>query len=94
MADEPVSALDVSVQAQILNLLLELQLRDRITMLFISHDLGVVERIADRIAVMCQGRIVEEAETDQLISNPKHTYTKALLSAAGAAEDFRAKYDP
>ncbi len=81
VADEPVSALDVSVQAQILNILLELQRKENLTMLFISHDLAVVERIADRIAVMYQGKIVEEASADYLISTPQHPYTKSLLAS-------------
>jgi oligopeptide/dipeptide ABC transporter ATP-binding protein len=81
VADEPVSALDVSVQANILGILQELKERDGITMLFISHDLGVVERIADRVIVMYRGRVMEEAETATLITNPLHPYTQALLSA-------------
>ncbi len=81
VADEPVSALDVSVQAQILNIFLELKRRDGIAMLFISHDVGVVERIADRIAVMYRGLVVEEAATDTLIAEPLHPYTQALFSA-------------
>lgn len=89
VADEPVSALDVSVQAQILNIFLKLKQCDGIAMLFISHDVSVVERIADRIAVMYRGLILEQAGTDALIGNPLHPYTKALLSAvptAGAGE--------
>ncbi len=86
VADEPVSALDVSVQAQIIELLIELQRNASITMLFISHDLAVVERIADRIAVMYQGKIVEEADTESLISNPQHPYTRSLLKAARTHE--------
>jgi len=86
VADEPVSALDVSVQAQILSIFLELKRHDRISMLFISHDVGVVERIADRIAVMYRGLIVEQAGTDTLIAEPLHPYTQALLSAVPSAE--------
>jgi ABC-type oligopeptide transport system ATPase subunit len=79
VADEPVSALDVSVQAQIINILLRLQRTENLTILFISHDLAVVESIADRIAVMHKGKIVEEAGTDYLIKYPHHPYTKSLL---------------
>lgn len=79
VADEPVSALDVSVQAQIINILLRLQKKMKLTILFISHDLAVVESIADRIAVMHEGKIVEEAGTDYLIRYPHHPYTKSLM---------------
>ncbi|MFN2400467.1 MAG: peptide ABC transporter ATP-binding protein, partial [Gemmatimonadaceae bacterium] len=81
VCDEPVSALDVSVQAQVLGLLLSLQRERGVTLLFISHDLAVVERVADRIAVMYRGRIVEQQAAAELINNPQHPYTQALLSA-------------
>ena len=81
VADEPVSALDVSVRAQVLNLMMDLQDELGLSYVFISHDLSVVEHIADEVMVMYLGRCVEKGTTEQIFSNPQHPYTKALLSA-------------
>ncbi|MEI6856136.1 dipeptide ABC transporter ATP-binding protein [Psychrilyobacter sp.] len=91
IADEPISALDVSIQAQILNIFKELQRKYDLTYIFISHDLSVVEMIADRIGVMYLGKLVEIADKNNLYSSPMHPYTKALLSAIPVIDPTKKK---
>jgi peptide/nickel transport system ATP-binding protein len=87
--DEPVSALDVSIQAGIINLLLDLQDRFGLAYLFVSHDLSVVKHLAHRVAVMFKGKIVEQGDGDQVFANPQHSYTRKLLAAVPQPEPNR-----
>lgn len=89
VADEPISALDVSIQAQIINLFSDLQERQGVTLLFISHDLGVVEHLCQDVAVMYLGQIVESADRDSLFRQPLHPYTQALLAAVPTLDAHR-----
>ena len=91
LCDEPTSALDASTQAQVINLLKDLQEKFSLTYLFISHNLGVVEYIADRIAVMYRGNLVELGTTEQIMKNPQHVYTKRLLSSMPIIDPVRAR---
>ncbi len=89
VCDEPVSALDVSIQAQVLNLFNRLQRQHNLTTFFISHDLGVIKHVSDRIAIMYLGRVVELCRAAQIYENPLHPYTKALLSAIPPESPFQ-----
>jgi len=94
VCDEAVAALDVSIQAQILNLFMKLREDLNLTYLFISHDLGVVEHISDRIVIMYLGRVVETAKTEELFAAPNHPYTQALLREVPRLENRRSRFTP
>ncbi|MEV4172986.1 ABC transporter ATP-binding protein [Nonomuraea sp. NPDC049709] len=87
MCDEPVSALDVSIQAQVLDLLAELRHEYGTAMVFISHDLGVVHHLADRVLVMKDGRVLEDGNVDEVFSRPRHPYTRDLVAAVPRLPD-------
>jgi peptide/nickel transport system ATP-binding protein len=94
VCDESVAALDVSIQAQVLNLFMELRRRLDLTYLFISHDLGVVEHISDRVVIMYLGRVVETAPTGELFEQPNHPYTRALLEEVPRIDVRRRRFEP
>ncbi|MGV0819816.1 ABC transporter ATP-binding protein [Martelella sp. AMO21009] len=94
VCDESVAALDVSIQAQVINLFMDLRETLGLTYLFVSHDLGVVEHISDRVAIMYLGRIVEEADADDIFTRPSHPYTQALLSEIPRIETTKRRFSP
>ena len=94
VCDEPVSALDVSIQAQVINLFMDVRERHGLTYLFVSHDLGLVRHISDRVAIMYLGRIVEISDKTELFANPRHPYTQALLASVPVANPFAKKLVP
>ncbi len=94
VCDEAVAALDVSIQAQVLNLFMELRQEFGLTYLFISHDLGVVEHLSDRVAIMYLGRVVEQAPTEELFAEPNHPYTQALLREVPRLDTRRRQFEP
>ncbi|HLS22222.1 MAG TPA: ABC transporter ATP-binding protein, partial [Paenalcaligenes sp.] len=94
VCDEPVAALDVSIQAQVINLFMDLRTRRQLTYLFISHDLGVVRHISDRVAIMYLGRIVELASRDDIFNHAAHPYTQALLAEMPSIEKRKRQFAP